>query len=172
HFVLFIGTREPRKNLSVLIRAFAQARRRAGLPHALVIAGAHGWSDREIPRAIDDTGIGADLIMPGFVPHHELPLWYRAADVFVYPSQYEGFGMPVLEALACGTPVITSNVSSLPEAVGDAALLVNPRAPEQIADALIRLLTDEALRRECAARGPQHARQFTWTRAAQLTADT
>lgn len=170
HFVLFIGTREPRKNLSVLIRAFAQARRRAGLPHALVIAGAHGWSDREIPRAIDDTGIGADLIMPGFVPHHELPLWYRAADVFVYPSQYEGFGMPVLEALACGTPVITSNVSSLPEAAGDAGLLVTPGDTAELEDALVRILTNSELHQELRERGPKHAQQFTWARAAQRTA--
>ena len=77
-----------------------------------------------------------DVIFPGFVPHEELPLWYRTADAFVYPSQYEGFGMPALEALACGTPVITSNVSSLPEAVGDAGILIDPRSAEQIAHAL------------------------------------
>ena len=106
------------------------------------------------------------------VAQDELPLWYRAADVFVYPSQYEGFGMPPLEALACGTPVITSNISSLPEAVGDAALLIDPRAPEQIADALRRILRDDALRHDLMERGPRHARQFTWTRAAELTAQT
>jgi glycosyltransferase involved in cell wall biosynthesis len=172
HFVLFLGTREPRKNIPTLIRAFVKAKRAAQLPHALVLAGGRGWLDESVERTIQELDVADHILFPGFVAHAELPWWYRAADVFVYPSQYEGFGMPALEALASGTPVITSNVSSLPEAVGDAALLVNPRAPEQIADALIRLLTDEALRRECAARGPQHARQFTWTRAAQLTADT
>ena len=172
HFILFVGTREPRKNIPALLHAFAQAKRAAQLPHALVIAGARGWMDQTIPQTLAELNITQDVLFPGFVPHAELPLWYHAADAFVYPSQYEGFGMPPLEALACGTPVITSNVSSLPEAVGDAALLINPRSPEQITDALIRILTDPALRKEQRARGFQHAHQFTWTRAAQRTAQT
>ncbi|RIK23705.1 MAG: glycosyltransferase family 1 protein, partial [Chloroflexi bacterium] len=110
-------------------------------------------------------------LFPGFVAQAELPQWYRAADAFAYLPQYEGFGMPALEALACGAPVLASNVSSLPEVVGDAGLQVNPRAPDEIADALIYLLTNDAARQELAARGPQRARQFTWPRAAQRTAD-
>lgn len=172
HFVLFLGTREPRKNLPNLIRAFMQAKRAAKLPHRLVLAGGRGWLDESIARTIQELDAADQIIFPGFAEQAELPLWYRAADVFVYPSQYEGFGMPALEALACGTPVISSNVSSLPEAVGDAAILVDPRVPEQIADALVRVLTDEQLSFELAERGPRHARQFTWTRAAQLTAQT
>ncbi len=172
HFVLFIGTREPRKNIPTLIRGFALAKRQQNFPHHLVLAGGRGWMDQEIPRAIAETGLGNEVIFPGFVPHHELPLWYRAAAAFAYPSQYEGFGMPALEALASGTPVITSNVSSLPEAVGDAALLIDPQSPEQIADALIRVLSDDALRNEMETRGLEHARQFTWTRAAQVTAQS
>ena len=171
-FVLFLGTREPRKNLDTLIRAFVQAKRRANFPHYLVIAGGRGWLDQEIERTINELQVADQILFPGFVPHDELPLWFRAADLFVYPSQYEGFGMPALEALACGTPVITSNVSSLPEAVGDAARLVNPRATEELADAIFEMLTDDALRHEYARRGPEHARAFTWTRAAQQTADT
>ncbi len=172
HFVLFIGTREPRKNLPTLIRAFVDAKRAFHLPHYLVLAGGRGWLDEGIDRMIKESGAAELVIFPGFVDQRELPLYYRAADAFVYPSQYEGFGMPALEALACGAPVIASNVSSLPEAVGDAAILVDPRAPEQIVDALGRVLTDSALRHELSARGPQHARKFTWTRAAQLTAQT
>ncbi len=171
-FILFVGTREPRKNIPTLLRAFAQATRAAQLPHSLVIAGARGWMDQTIPQMLAELNIAKDVFFPGFVPHTELPLWYRAADAFVYPSQYEGFGMPPLEALACGTPTITSNVSSLPEAVGDAALLIDPRSPEQLAAALIKILTDSALRDELRGRGFQHARQFTWTRAAQQTAQT
>jgi glycosyltransferase involved in cell wall biosynthesis len=172
HFVLFLGTREPRKNLPTLIRAFVAAKRAAKLPHYLILAGGRGWWDHEIERTIHQLGVTEQILFPGFVEQAELPLWYRAADAFVYPSQYEGFGMPALEALACGTPVIASNISSLPEAVGDAGLLVNPRAPDEIANALLAILTDATLRDELAARGPQHARQFSWARAAQLTAET
>jgi glycosyltransferase involved in cell wall biosynthesis len=111
-----------------------------------------------------------DVLLPGFVPDDELPLWYRAADAFVYPSQYEGFGMPPLEALASRTPVITSNVSSMPEAVGGAALLVDPKSVEQLTDALIRVTTDEPLRESLRALGLERARHFTWKHAAEVTA--
>lgn len=172
HFILYLGTREPRKNIPSLLRAFALAKRQLKFSHALVLAGGRGWMDDAITQTIQETGLANDVIVPGFVPHAELPLWYRAADCFVYPSQYEGFGMPPLEALAGGTPVITSNISSLPEAVGNAALLIDPQSPEQIADALVRVLNDAALRDDLTARGLRHARQFTWARTAQLTADS
>ncbi len=169
-FVLYLGTREPRKNLPTLIRAFVQAKRAAKLPHYLILAGGRGWLDREIETTIQALDARELVLFPGFIAQAELPLWYRAADAFAYLSQYEGFGMPALEALACGAPVITSNVSSLPEAVADAGLQVNPRALDEIADALVYILTDNAARQELAARGPLRARQFTWTRAAQRTA--
>jgi glycosyltransferase involved in cell wall biosynthesis len=172
HFVLFIGTREPRKNIPSLLRAFALAKREHTLPHYLVLAGGRGWMDQDIARVLAETGLDAQVLFPGFIPHQELPLWYRAADAFVYPSQYEGFGMPPLEALASGTPVITSSVSALAEAVGSAALLINPKSPREIADALLRVLRDDALRHEMRQRGLAHARQFTWQRTAQATAET
>ena len=172
HFVLYIGTREPRKNLPSLIRAFAFAKQKMKLPHSLVLAGGRGWMDEQIARTIAETDSTANVLFPGFVAQAELPYWYQAADAFVYPSQYEGFGMPPLEALASGTPVITSNVSSLPEAVGDAALLITPQSSEQIADALVRVLTDDTLRQEMKTRGPRHARLFTWARTAQVTAQS
>lgn len=170
HFILFVGTREPRKNIPSLLRAFALAKRELGFSHHLVLAGGRGWMDASIPQVLAETGLKGEVIFPGFVPHAELPLWYRAADVFVYPSQYEGFGMPALEALASGTPVITSNVSSLPEAVGDAALMTNPQSPREMADALVRVLRDDALRADLRARGVKQARQFTWARCAATTA--
>lgn len=172
HFVLCIGTREPRKNIPSLLRAFALARRQLQFPHRLVLAGGRGWMDADISHVLQETGLEHEVLFPGFVPHEELPLWYHGADVFVYPSQYEGFGMPVLEALASGTPVITSNVSSLPEAAADAALLIDPGSPEQLAEALVRVLRDQALREEMKTRGIKHAHQFTWDRTAQVTAES
>ncbi len=170
HFVLFIGTQEPRKNIPALIRAFAQAKSHVHLPHRLVIAGGRGWLDDAIERTIEELDLQHDVIRPGFVAQEELPLWYRAADAFVYPSQYEGFGLPPLEALAAGTPVITSNCSSLPEVVGDAALLIAPRDQEGLAQALERVLTEPSLREELSMRGRARAREFTWARTAQDTA--
>ncbi len=170
HFVLFIGTQEPRKNIPTLIRAFAQAKSRAHLPHRLVIAGGRGWMDDSIERTIEELNLQREVLRPGFIAQEELPLWYRAADVFVYPSQYEGFGLPPLEAMAAGTPVITSNCSSLPEVVGDAALLIDPRDEASLAEALSRVLTDSALSEDLGRRGRARAREFTWARAAQATA--
>jgi glycosyltransferase involved in cell wall biosynthesis len=114
-------------------------------------------------------GLEGKVVFPGYVPDEELPLWYNAATVFVYPSLYEGFGMPPLEALACGTPVVVSNASALPEAVGDAGVLVRPDAVDEWAQALERLLDDAALRAELGARGRAHAARFSWERAAAGT---
>ena len=111
------------------------------------------------------------VIFPGYVTREEQPLWYTAADVFVYPSQYEGFGLPPLEAMACGTPVVTSNVSSLPEVTGDAALLVDPTDTNEIADAMKRVLTDPMLHAELRARGLARAKQFSWARSARQIRD-
>ncbi len=169
HFLLYVGTLEPRKNIPAMVRAFVRARSRCNLPHRLVVAGGRGWKDQEITRALEEAGPA--VIQPGFIPQTELPLWYRAADAFIYPSQYEGFGMPPLEALAAGTPVITSNLSSLPEAVGDAALLVDPHDESAIEDAIVQALTNEELRRDLSARGRARAQAMTWARAAQATAE-
>jgi len=167
--ILFVGTLEPRKNLLTLLRAYAQFRRQANTGHKLVLGGGKGWLYEPILAAIKQLGLQTDVILPGFIPEVELPLWYNMADVFVYPSLYEGFGLPPLEAMACGRPVIVSNASSLPEVVGDAALLVDPHQVDQWADALVLLCQDSDLRVDLAARGLQRARQFTWTRMAQET---
>ncbi len=170
HFLFYLGTLEPRKNIPTLIRAFVEARAHYNLPHQLVLAGGRGWKDQEITRALDEAG--PFVIRPGFVPQAELPDWYGAADAFIYPSRYEGFGMPVLEAMSAGTPVITSNCSSLPEAAGDAAILIDPGDEDALEAAIGRVLTDQELARDLRQRGPARARTFTWERAAQATAAT
>ena len=166
-FVFFVGTLEPRKNLVRLVEAFARIRAgRVGL----VLAGGKGWLYDELFASVEALGLHEEVIFPGYVVDDELPLWYNAATVLAYPSVYEGFGLPVLEAQACGTPVLTSNVSSLPEAAGDGALTVDPYDVEALAAGLHRLLADEPLRLQLRERGLAHARQFSWPRTAQETA--
>ncbi|MCX7839332.1 MAG: glycosyltransferase family 4 protein [Anaerolineae bacterium] len=167
--ILFVGTIEPRKNIVRLLRAFARAKRAAHLPHRLVLIGARGWKYAEVDRTLAQENLANDVLFVGYVPQDELPRWYQAADVFVYPSLYEGFGMPPLDAMASGTPVITSNAASLPEVVGDAALQVSPTDEDALADAIIRVLTDPALREQMIARGLAQAARFAWTRAAHET---
>jgi glycosyltransferase involved in cell wall biosynthesis len=169
--ILFVGTIEPRKNVTRLLRAFARAKRAAHLPHCLVLIGARGWKYAEVDAVIEQEGIGGDVIFTGYVPQNELPRWYRAAELFVYPSLYEGFGLPPLEAMACGTPVVTSNASSLPEVTGDAALVVTPDNETALTDAIVRALNDHTLREEMITRGLMQAAKFSWARAAGETVD-
>lgn len=166
-FVLFVGTLEPRKNLARLVEAFARAR--DGRTR-LVLAGGRGWLYDELFTKVEALGLSQEIMFPGYVPYGELPMWYNAATILAYPSLYEGFGLPVIEAQACGTPVLTSNTSSLPEAAGDATLMVDPYDVEAISSGLRRLLADESLRSELRGRGLIHARQFSWPRTAQETA--
>jgi len=168
-FILFVGTLEPRKNLVTLLQAYAQFKRMTGSGYKLVLGGGRGWLYQPIFAAVEALGLQADVMFPGFIPEDELPLWYNAADVFVYPSLYEGFGLPPLEAMACGTPVVVSDVSSLPEVVGDAAVLVGPHEPDEWAAALSTLCDDADLRADLAARGLERAQQFSWTRMARET---
>ncbi|MGD2166306.1 MAG: glycosyltransferase family 1 protein [Anaerolineae bacterium] len=165
-FVVFVGTLEPRKNLVRLIEAFAEVQDGR---HKLVLAGGKGWLCEELFARVEDLGLENDVQFPGYVPNEELPLWYNAAMALVYPSLYEGFGMPVTEAQACGTPVLASNTSSLPEAAGDAALLVDPHDAEAIAAGLRQILSDSALREQLSRRGLEHAQTFSWPRTARET---
>ncbi len=164
-FILYLGTLEPRKNLPALIRAFAQLQSSSPDLH-LVLAGARGWLAADLDRQVEALGLNDRVAFPGFVSPEELALWYNAAAVFAYPSSFEGFGLPVLEALACGRPVVTSNVSSLPEAGGDVALQVPPHDSEALADALRRALT---LADDAGERGPAHAARFSWQATAEQT---
>ncbi|HEY7414037.1 MAG TPA: glycosyltransferase family 1 protein, partial [Ktedonobacteraceae bacterium] len=125
-FVLYLGTLEPRKNIPALIDAYAQVRQRYNRQEKLVLAGGKGWLYESIYRRVQELGLEQEIIFPGFISDAEQALWYRAASAFAYPSLYEGFGIPVAEALACGTPVVTSNISSLPEAGAQLALCVDP----------------------------------------------
>jgi glycosyltransferase involved in cell wall biosynthesis len=168
-FVLSVGTLQPRKNYPLLIEAYGRLRELdpALGDVSLVIAGGRGWLYDEIDATIERLGETARVRLLGFVPEEDLPALYNAAAAFAMPSLYEGFGIPVVEALACGTPVVASNVSSLPEAGGDAALLVPPDDVAAVADALRRLLTDRELRATLRQRGFAHAQRFTWEAAAQ-----
>jgi len=168
-FVLFVGTIEPRKNLARLIGAFEQAVTRAGLPHHLVIAGAAGWKDGPVWNAFESSPVRERIHMLGYLSDADLPTAYGAADVFAYPSHAEGFGLPALEAMACGTAVLTSSTTSLPEVVGDAALMVDPLDRDAIARGLERLLSDASERRALAQAGIERAATFSWDRVAEQT---
>ncbi len=163
-----MGTLEPRKNVPRLLEAYARLRRRGNAP-LLVLAGARGWQHAAIDARVAALGLADTVRFLGYVPPAELPLCYNAASVFAYPSLYEGFGLPPLEALACGTPVVTANTSSVPEAVGDAALLVDPRDSAALADALAAALTDRVLRDRLRQAGLAQARRFSWRQMAEQT---
>jgi glycosyltransferase involved in cell wall biosynthesis len=166
-FVLFVGTIEPRKNLGHLIAAYAQMRRQTGLPHQLVISGSRGWLYEDIFKKVESEGLSEDVIFPGFVEDQDLPALYTLADLFAFPSLYEGFGLPPLEAMACGTPVVASNNSSLPEVLGPAAILVDADDLDGLADAMARVLGDATLRIRLADMGRAQASRFTWGAAAR-----
>ncbi len=160
-FLLYLGTLEPRKNLMLLVQAFAQLKRVC--PDAvLVLAGDIGWLADEIFAVIESCGVKDSVVLPGYVAAEEKALWYAAATAFVFPSLYEGFGMPPLEAMACGTPVVTSNAAALPEVVGDAGLMIAPDDVSGWAAVLKRMWTDAADRAELADRGVKRAQRFTW----------
>jgi glycosyltransferase involved in cell wall biosynthesis len=165
-FVLYVGTIEPRKNLTRLMTAFAAARKR-GIPHHLVCAGPYGWSSRDLAGRIDRLGIRDAVHFTGYVPFEDLPSIYNLAEFFAFPSLYEGFGLPVVEAMACGIPVLTSNTSSLGEVAGDAAETIDPMSTDAIADGIVRLATDAELRRDRSERGLARARSFSWTQTAR-----
>jgi glycosyltransferase involved in cell wall biosynthesis len=161
-FVLYAGNVKPHKNLARLIEAFDLVRAR-GLDHLkLVLIGDEISKYAALRRAVHQHHLHKHVRFLGYMPHETLAVMYRLAGVFVFPSLYEGFGLPPLEAMASGTPVVTSNVSSLPEVAGDAALLVDPYDPEAIGDAIYRVLTDEALRCGLRQKGITRARQFSW----------
>ena len=165
-FVLYVGTIEPRKNLGRLMDAFAAARK-AGIPHHLVCVGPYGWSSRDLAGRIERLGIADAVHFTGYVPFEHLPSIYNLGELFAFPSLYEGFGLPVVEAMACGIPVLTSSTSSLGEIAGDAAVTIDPADTDAIADAIVRLATDAELRRERGERGLQHSRSFSWEQTAR-----
>jgi glycosyltransferase involved in cell wall biosynthesis len=166
--ILFVGTIEPRKNVARLVEAYSRLR---DGQVKLVIGGARGWLYEEVFARVEELKLTGDVLFPGYIPPDELPLWYNAAELFVYPSLYEGFGLPPLEAMACGTPVITSNVSSLPEVVGEAGLTVDPMDSEGLAEAMNQVLSDGILRQSMREQGLARAGRFSWAKAAQETVE-
>jgi glycosyltransferase involved in cell wall biosynthesis len=169
-YILYVGNIEPRKNIRRLVRALAVLKK-WGLPHRLVIVGQFAWQYSPVFKEIERLGLRSDVVFTGYVPDEDLPAIYSAAESFVYPSLYEGFGLPLIEAMACGTPVVTANTSSLAEVGDGAALLINPRSVEQIADALFRLHVEPGLRRSLRERGLRRAADYTWEDAALVTLD-
>ncbi|MAG36713.1 MAG: glycosyl transferase family 1 [Dehalococcoidia bacterium] len=167
-YILYLGTLEPRKNVDRLVRSFAALVAEGGprFRHRLVLVGGKGWDYQAIFRAIEEEGIADRVLAPGYVPRAEQPLWYNAADLFVYPSEFEGFGFPVLEAMACGVPVITTRASSLPEVVGDAGHLVPPSDEAALTAAMADLLSRPEEVEALGAAGIIQAAHFTWERAA------
>ncbi|MGE5125114.1 MAG: glycosyltransferase family 4 protein [Betaproteobacteria bacterium] len=165
-FVLFAGNVKPHKNLERLIRSFARVKLQSGRNDLrLVLIGDDVSRYSSLRRTVEESGVRPDVRFFGFVPHRTLAALYRMAAVFAFPSLYEGFGMPPLEAMACGTPVVTSRLSSLPEVVGDGALLVDPYNEEEIAAGIGRLLDDAELRRALVERGLARAATFSWERS-------
>lgn len=167
-FILYVGLVEPRKNLPGLIQAYRSAVEQ-GITHRLVVVGRFGWRYRQVLEEIETLGLQGQVQFTGYIPQQDLPIVYNLATLFVYPTLYEGFGLPALEAMACGTPVVTSDIASLPEIVGEAGILVPPGDQQALSQALHTALTDQALQNRLATKGPERASQFTWERTARQT---
>jgi len=168
-YILFIGALTKRKNVEGLVRAFNMLVQESKINHKLVILGETIFLSESIFQTIKELDLEDRIILVGRRPYHELPLFYSGADLFVFPTFSEGFGLPPLEAMACGTPVVASNATSVPEVVGDAAMLVDPYRHEDIAEGIFKCLTDNEVRRELILKGMARARKYTWQKAAAQT---
>jgi glycosyltransferase involved in cell wall biosynthesis len=171
-YFLFSGRWEHRKNIVGTIQAFALFKKKTRLPHKLVLTGSRTWAAEEADRAIHASGMEREIIDLGKSPYDSLPLLYGAAEALVYASFWEGFGMPLAESMACGTPVITSSISSMPEVAGDAGLYVDPHSTEEIAEAMRQIAESPALRARLSAAALERAKRFTWEETARRTLQT
>jgi glycosyltransferase involved in cell wall biosynthesis len=169
-FILFVGTLEKRKNVPILLKSFYKLKK-SKLNHKLVIVGGKGWKYTRIFDLIEGLNLENDVIFTDYVSDEYLVKLYNAADLFVYPSLYEGFGLPPLEAMACGCPVITSNTSSLPEVVGDAGVMVDPNDIDSLTESMIKILTDNEYREEMGRKSLERAHMFSWKKTAEETWD-
>ncbi len=171
-YILYTGPMELRKNVPALVKAYALLKAEKNVPHNLVLAGNKGGGHyEEVMAIIQREGLEKSVLFTGFVADYDLPYLYNGASLFAFPSLYEGFGLPPLEAMACGCPVVTSNTSSLPEVVGDAGLMIDPTRPEELAEAMGRILEDRALHGELRERGLARAAEFSWKKCAAETMD-
>ncbi|RJP25483.1 MAG: glycosyltransferase family 1 protein [Candidatus Abyssobacteria bacterium SURF_5] len=168
-YLLYIGTFWPHKNIDRLIEAYYRLRKQESIPHQLVLVGAKGWRFEGTFNRIHELGLEKVITCTGPVPQEDMPLLYAGADAFVFPSLHEGFGMPVLEAMASGVPVLTSNVCSLPEIADGAALLVDPTEVEQIAEGIFKIISDRSFADRLRESGKKRAAEFTWEKAAMAT---
>ncbi len=167
-FILFVGTLEKRKNVPTLLKSFYKLKK-SELKHKLVIVGGKGWKYTKIFDLINELDLQNEVIFTDYVSDEYLVKLYNAADLFVYPSLYEGFGLPPLEAMACGCPVITSNTSSLPEVVGDAGIMIDPNDIDGLAESMLKILTDQELREELSKKSLERSKLFSWEKTAKET---
>jgi glycosyltransferase involved in cell wall biosynthesis len=168
-FILHVGSMNPRKNIPRLIEAYGKLPMQLLKEYRLVLVGEKGWRSNEILAKIEQLGLKNSVIFTGLVEDDDLPLLMNEASLLAFPSLYEGFGIPPLEAMACGVPVVASNASSIPEVVGDAALLFDPYNVEEMTALICEVLTDEELRDDLVKRGFEHMKHFSWEKAAQET---
>lgn len=166
-FILYVGTIEPRKNILRLILAFERLKKEHGIPHSLVLAGGNGWNNKDIYRRAYSSAYSEDIIFTGYVQENEKYALYKAADVFVFPSVYEGFGLPPLEAMHFGCPVVTTKVASLPEVVGDAAELIDYNDENKIAQSIWKVLSDHDYQNRLIQKGYQQIRRYSWDQTAK-----
>ena len=167
NYLLYLGTIEPRKNLVNVLKAFAKFKEK-DKKMKLVISGKLGWKSENIPELIENLGIKDDIIFTGYVDENDKVLIYKLAQIFLFPSIYEGFGMPILEAMAAGIPVITSNCSSMPEVVGEAGILINPNSYDEISNAIENIINedDKSLQKRITL-GIERSRNFTWEKSSK-----
>ncbi|MEH2049709.1 glycosyltransferase family 4 protein [Nostoc sp.] len=168
-YLLFVSTIEPRKNINTIITAFDFLKEKYKIEHQLILIGKKGWNYEPIFAAIENSPWANQIHHLNYLSNELVALFYSKADVFVYPSHYEGFGLPVLEAMTLGAPVVTSNTSSIPEVSGDAAILINPNDPIQLAEAILKVISDSQLRQELINKGKARAKLFSWERTAKET---
>ncbi|MGG6270194.1 glycosyltransferase family 4 protein [Leptolyngbya sp. AN03gr2] len=168
-YILFVSTIEPRKNLKSLISAFEYLKRNYQIEHDLILIGQKGWLYEPIFEQIARSTFQSSIRHLSYLPDDQVAQFYQEADVFVYPSHYEGFGMPVLEAMTLGAPVVTSNSSSLPEVAGDAAILVDPNNVEQLAESILKVIRDRQFRSSLVQKGREQAKLFSWEKTAKKT---
>lgn len=167
-YILYVGRiMHPSKNIVRIIRAFHRLRSIKGIRHKLVLVGKNDWGHETVHKTIRELRMEEEVLFMGYVPDSDLPFFYNCAAAFVFPSLYEGFGLPVIEAMACGLPVMTSNVSSMPEVAGDAALLVNPYDLNEIENGIYSLLSDDRLRQDLIRKGIERSKLFSWCKAGE-----
>ena len=170
-FVLSVGVLQPRKNLGLLVRAFAAIKSQTSLPHKLVLTGKAGWGTENLDGLLNQLGISEHVILTGYVPDEDLPMLYSAASVLAYPSMYEGFGLPPVESMSCGTPVLVSDAPCMPEIAGEGGWVLPARDPKPWTQAMIDLLSSDDLQSKWSGRGLKRAKDFSWETTAKKTMD-